>query len=28
VPQRTVLIDRRTGTTTPDLWPGRRGRCL
>jgi DNA-binding transcriptional LysR family regulator len=21
VPQRTVLIDRRTGTTTPDLWP-------
>jgi DNA-binding transcriptional LysR family regulator len=25
IPQRTVLIDRRTGTTTPDLWPaGRR----
>ena len=23
VPQRTVLIDRRTGTTTPDLWPRR-----
>lgn len=22
VPQRTVLIDARTGTTTPDLWPG------
>jgi DNA-binding transcriptional LysR family regulator len=22
VPQRTVLIDSRTGTTTPDLWPG------
>jgi len=21
VPQRTLLIDRRTGTTTPDLWP-------
>ena len=21
IPQRTVLIDRRTGTTTPDLWP-------
>ena len=21
VAQRTVLIDRRTGTTTPDLWP-------
>jgi hypothetical protein len=21
VSQRTVLIDRRTGTTTPDLWP-------
>jgi DNA-binding transcriptional LysR family regulator len=21
VPRRTVLIDRRTGTTTPDLWP-------
>ncbi|HXW45897.1 MAG TPA: LysR family transcriptional regulator [Streptosporangiaceae bacterium] len=21
VPQRTVLIDQRTGTTTPDLWP-------
>jgi len=21
VPQRTVLIDRRTGTTTPELWP-------
>ena len=21
VPQRTVVIDRRTGTTTPDLWP-------
>jgi hypothetical protein len=28
VPQRTVLIDRRTGTTTPDLWLGRRRRCL
>jgi DNA-binding transcriptional LysR family regulator len=22
IPQRTLLIDRRTGTTTPDLWPG------
>lgn len=22
VPRRTVLIDSRTGTTTPDLWPG------
>jgi DNA-binding transcriptional LysR family regulator len=22
IPQRTVLIDPRTGTTTPDLWPG------
>jgi DNA-binding transcriptional LysR family regulator len=22
MPQRTVLIDRRTGTTTPALWPG------
>ena len=22
VPQRTLLIDPRTGTTTPDLWPG------
>jgi DNA-binding transcriptional LysR family regulator len=21
IPQRTLLIDRRTGTTTPDLWP-------
>jgi DNA-binding transcriptional LysR family regulator len=21
VPQRTLLVDRRTGTTTPDLWP-------
>jgi DNA-binding transcriptional LysR family regulator len=21
IPQRTVLVDRRTGTTTPDLWP-------
>jgi DNA-binding transcriptional LysR family regulator len=21
IPRRTVLIDRRTGTTTPDLWP-------
>jgi DNA-binding transcriptional LysR family regulator len=21
IPERTVLIDRRTGTTTPDLWP-------
>ncbi len=24
IPQRTLLIDRRTGTTTPDLWPGAR----
>ena len=22
IPQRTVLIDPRTGTTTPDMWPG------
>lgn len=22
IPQRTLLIDPRTGTTTPDLWPG------
>jgi DNA-binding transcriptional LysR family regulator len=21
IPQRTLLVDRRTGTTTPDLWP-------
>jgi DNA-binding transcriptional LysR family regulator len=21
IPERTVLVDRRTGTTTPDLWP-------
>jgi DNA-binding transcriptional LysR family regulator len=21
VPQRTLLVDRRTGTTTPDMWP-------
>ena len=24
---RTVVIDRRTGTTTPDLWPPARGPC-
>ncbi len=21
IPERTLLVDRRTGTTTPDLWP-------
>ena len=26
IPQRTLLIDRRTGSTTPDLWPAARGR--
>jgi DNA-binding transcriptional LysR family regulator len=28
IPERTVLIDRRTGTTTPDLWPGDRRPAL
>jgi DNA-binding transcriptional LysR family regulator len=28
IPQRTVLIDRRTGTTTPDLWPADRRPAL
>ena len=28
VPQRTLLIDPRTGTTTLDLWPGARRPCI